>query len=316
MDSTPITVTSRSFSNHPVLRSELLKKYSNVKFNDEGLLLKGDQLKKFLQGCSKAITGLEVIDADLLRSVPSLKIISKYGVGLDMIDFNALKEHDVKLGWTAGVNKRSVTELTLGFMLSILRNIPTNDASVKNGQWTQKKGGSLLSSKTVGIVGCGHVGKDLVHLLKPFGCQILVNDLKDVSEFCYKEGVKAVSFDELLEKSDIVTLHVSLNPTSINLIDDAALAKMKSGAVLVNVARGGVIDEVALKKALQKNKISAVAVDVFGIEPPTDVELLNHPNFLATPHIGGSTGEAILAMGRAAIENLDNAQDPMTFAGY
>ena len=301
---TKVAVCSRSFSKNPVLRAELLERYKQVTFNDEGLKLNGDNLVKFLKGNDKAITALETIDESVLSQLPELQIISKYGVGLDMIDMAAMRSHGKRLGWTGGVNRRSVSELVISFSIALLRHVPAAHREVLSGTWRQHVGG-YLSGRTVGIIGCGHIGKDLVPLLQAFGCSVLVNDIQDYSDFYKEYNIEAVNLEELLSRSDIVTLHVPLDDSTRGMLNEQRLALMKPTAILINAARGGLIDEVSLKKMLKENRIAAAALDVFTEEPPQDRELLELPNFLVTPHIGGSAEEAILAMGRAAIDGLD-----------
>jgi len=303
--STSIAVTSRSFSKNRVLRNELLLKYKNVTFNNKGLKLQGNALIDFLKGHEKVITALEKIDDNLLVQLPDLKVISKYGVGTDMIDMSAMQKYGVKLGWTGGVNRRSVSELVISLAITLLRHVSLAHQEVLSGIWRQHVGGHL-SGKTVGIIGCGFVGKDLVRLLQPFDCPILVNDIEKYDKFYKEYDIRAVSKEELLINSDIVTLHTPLDESTKNMITAERLALMKSDAILINIARGGLIDEVALKKMLMTGKLAAAALDVFAIEPPQDKELLELHNFIVTPHIGGSSNEAILAMGRAAIDGLDN----------
>lgn len=298
-----VAVTSRSFSRNTVLRSELLKKYKNVKFNDDGIKLQGDSLVNLLEGCHKAIIALEVIDDNLLRRLPELKVISKYGVGLDMIDMQAMTKHNVKLGWTGGVNCRSVSELVISLAIALLRHVVSSHREVLSGTWRQHVGGQL-SGRTVGIIGCGYVGKDLVKMLQPFGCPILVNDIKNYDDFYKQYNIKSVGKEELLARSDVVTLHTPLDDSTKNMLTSKMLSLMKSKAILINVARGGLLDEDALKKMLINGRLGGAALDVFSIEPPRDKELLELPNFIVTPHIGGSANEAIIAMGRAAIDGL------------
>ncbi len=300
-----VAVTSRSFSRNTVLRSELLKKYKNVKFNDDGIKLQGDSLVNLLEGCHKAIIALEVIDDNLLRRLPELKVISKYGVGLDMIDMQAMTKHNVKLGWTGGVNCRSVSELVISLAIALLRHVVSSHREVLSGTWRQHVGGQL-SGRTVGIIGCGYVGKDLVKMLQPFECKILVNDIENFHDFYKQYNIKPVEKEELLAKSDIVTLHTPLDDSTRNMLTAEKLSLMKSDAILINLARGNLLDENALKKMLMTNKLGGVALDVFSVEPPKDAELLNLSNFIVTPHIGGSAKEAILAMGMAAIDGLDD----------
>ena len=306
---TKIAVCSRSFSRNKVLRNELLSRYSNVKFNDKGLSLSGDRLVNFLKGCDKAITALEVVDEKILSQLPDLKVIGKYGVGLDMIDISAMRRHSISLGWTSGVNKRSVSELVVSFAISLLRLIPLAHREVLSGNWSQHIG-SLLTGKTVGIIGCGNIGKDLVQLLQNFNCHIIANDIKDYHEFYEKFNIEPVALDLLLTKSDIVTLHIPLNNTTRNILNASKLNMMKPSAILINTARGGLVDEIALKNILRNHHIAAAAFDVFLEEPPKDSELIELENFLVTPHIGGSAKESILAMGMAAIDGLDNNKIP------
>lgn len=301
---TSVAVTSRSFSKNPVLREELLGRYPSVTFNDAGASLAGDSLLQFLEGHDKAIVALERIDADLISRLPKLQVISKYGVGLDNIDVAALQHHGKRLGWRGGVNKRSVSELALGFMISLLHLVPQAGAEIREGTWRQLQG-RQLTGKTVGIVGCGHVGKDLVRLLQPFQCRILVHDILRDAAFFSEFGIQAAPLDDLLAQADVVTLHIPFDASTANLLNAERFGLLKRGAVLVNTARGGLVDEAALKAALVEGHLTGAGFDVFAIEPPQDIGLLSLPNFSVTPHIGGSAMEAVLAMGRSAIEGLD-----------
>jgi len=299
-----IAVCSRSFSRNPVLRKELQDKYSNITFNDKGLSLKGDLLFKFLDKHDKAIVALEKIDSQLLNKLPQLSVISKYGVGLDMIQMDAMRMFNKRLGWKGGVNRRSVSELVISFAIALLRFVPNASHEVLNGSWSQHIG-SQLSGKKIGIIGCGHVGKDLVKILQPFDCDIYVNDIRDYSEYYKKYDLQPIPLEDLLMLSDVVTLHVPLDKSTINILNKEKLSLMKSSAILINIARGGLVDEAHLKKILIEKKIAGAAFDVFETEPPQDKELIALTNFIVTPHIGGSSVEAILAMGRAAIEGLE-----------
>lgn len=306
---TRVAVTSRSFSRHPVLRAELLARHPHTTFNDAGASLSGDALVRFLAGHERAITALEIIDDRVLAALPELRVISKYGVGLDMLDLAAMARRGVQLGWTAGINRRSVAELVIGFAIALLRRVPTASAEMRAGAWRQLPGREL-SGRTVGIVGCGHVGKELAKLLRAFGCRILAHDIRDYAEFYRRNEIEALALDDLMARADIVTLHVPLDATTRNMIDGRRLALMKPGALLINAARGGIVDEAALRMALEGGRLAGAAFDVFSVEPPDDPALLSLPHFLATPHIGGSTEEAILAMGRAAIDGLEDSKVP------
>jgi len=304
-----VAVCSRSFSHNPILRAELLQRYPDVTFNDAGTQLSGDSLVEFLRGHQKAITALETIDASVLARLPELEVIGKYGVGLDMIDLGAMRAHGKRLGWTGGVNRRSVSELVISTAIAMLRHVPAAHREVLSGTWRQHVGG-YLTQRTVGVVGCGHIGKDLIPLLRAFECPILVHDILAFPEFYARNEVEAVDLETLLRRSDIVTLHVPLDDSTRGMLDARRLAMLKPTAVLINAARGGLVDEIALKRMLLEKRLAAAAFDVFACEPPSDQELLALPNFLVTPHIGGSAQEAILAMGRAAIRGLDENQIP------
>jgi len=304
-----VAVCSRSFSHNESLRNELLQKYKNVTFNDQGLSLDGNNLIKFLSDHNKAIVALEKISEDILIKLPNLKVISKYGVGLDMIEMESLKKFGVRFGWTGGVNKRSVSEMVVSNAISLLRSVPEAHRKVVKGEWRQQVGG-LLSNRIFGIVGCGFIGKDLVKLLQPFGCKIIVNDILDYKDFFKKYNIETASLEDLLVRSDVVSLHVPLDDSTRNMLDSKRLKLLKPGSILINLARGGLIDEVYLKYMLMNKKLLAAAIDVFSTEPPEDQEFLSLPNIIVTPHIGGSSAEAILSMGRAAIEGLDNNSVP------
>lgn len=301
----PIAVTSRSFSRHPLLRAELLERYSNVRFNDEGIELRGDALVEFLRGCEKAITALEPIDEALLSALPELRVVSKVGVGIDMLDLDALRRHGVRLGWTPGTNARSVAELVVAFAIAALRHSDQLGREVRSGTWRQLKG-RLLSERPVGLVGFGAVGRSVAELLVGFGCPVLAYDVVALRDL--PANVTQTGFEDVLSSCDVVSLHLPLTDETRRIIDADALARMRDDAVLLNTARGGLVDEQALHEALVSGRLGAACLDVFEIEPPAGSALLDLPNVLVTPHIGGSTEEAIVAMGRAAIDGLDNAQ--------
>ena len=306
---TRVAVCSRSFSRHPVLRRELTDRYTDVTFNDDELKLAGGELIEYLNGHEKAITALETLDASIFAQLPKLKVVSKYGVGFDTLDLDAMADAGVKLGWTGGTNKRSVSELVISFAVQLLRHLPEASREAQTGNWRQPMG-NLLTGRCVGIVGCGHVGKDLGALLRAFGCRVLAHDILDFPDFYQETGIEPSGLEPLLEAADIVTLHLPLDPSTENILNAERLAMMRPGAILINTARGGLVDESALKARLADGRLAGAAFDVFATEPPEDAGLLDLPNFIATPHIGGSAEEAILGMGRAAIAGLDDNRLP------
>ena len=171
-----VAVTSRSFSRHPVLRAELSARFPNARFNDEGALLEGEELIRFLEDAEFAITALERIDDAILERLPLLRRISKVGVGTDMLDLDALDRRGIELVLSPGTNARSVTELALMMIIALLRHVPEQAASLAAGKWSQRQG-LTLSGRTVGIVGFGHVGQDLAHALAGFACRVLADDV-------------------------------------------------------------------------------------------------------------------------------------------
>jgi phosphoglycerate dehydrogenase-like enzyme len=301
-----VAVTSRSFSKHPLLREELTKRYPKVTFNDSGKTLQGLELIDFLKGHDMAIVGLERLNAEALNHLPQLKVVSRFGVGLDTLDLDAMKRQGVKLAYTAGANKRAVAELVIAFAIMMLRQLPLSNRELQRGVWQQRKG-RQLSNRKVGIIGLGEVGKDLAQLLKAFNCTVTAFDVVDHGEFCAANNIEQSALEPLLKTCDIISLHLPLNSQTSLLLDRERLQLIKAEAILINTARGGLIDEASLKERLQHQQLAGAALDVFASEPPQDIELLALPNFFATPHIGGSTEEAILAMGKAAINGLETA---------
>ena len=202
-----IKVTSRSFSRHPVLKQELISSFPNSVFNPDGPETGLPDLENFLSNADGLILGLENLDRPFLKNLNKLKIIAKFGVGLDNIDIQAAKEFGIKIGWTGGINKRSVAEQTLGFMLGLSRNLFFSGQQLKNGFWN-KQGGSQLTGKCIGIIGCGHIGSDLIDLLQSFSVKILINDIIDKQLIADKYGFKQVGSKDLsIEKSVIYMIY-------------------------------------------------------------------------------------------------------------
>ena len=298
-----VVVTPPAFCKSEYLKSKLSSLFPNTVYSQKNNYLSESELIGFLKNADAAIIGRDSITKATLEALPQLKIISKYGVGLDNLDIFSIKEKGVELAVTAGTNKRSVAELALSFMLGLCHRTFIGAERIKRGEWI-REGGHNLSGKTIGIIGCGNVGKEVVHLLKPFGCVILVCDIEDRSEFCRDQEVTESSIGSLIEKSDIVTLHVPLTDLTRNMIDETVLRKMQANAYLINTSRGAVVNASALHKALVSGEISGAALDVFCSEPPDDMAFLELPNLMVTPHIGGNSVEAVEAMGQAAIDNL------------
>lgn len=298
-----IAVASPSFSKNESLRDELICLFPNATFNLSGQVLSGDQLIEFLANADAAVIGTECINDRILTELPRLRYISKYGVGMDNLDQAACERHRISIGWTGGVNRTSVAEMTLAFMITLSRNMIQTALQLKTGTW-HKNGGAQLTGKTVGIIGVGNIGKELIRLLAPFNCRILACDIVDQSDYYESVGVVPVELRTLLNVSDFVTIHTPLTPETRYLINSDTLALMKPTAFLVNTARGGIVNQSDLKMALKSGVIAGAALDTYETEPPADLEFLQLPNLFCTPHIGGNAVEAVLAMGRSAIMHL------------
>lgn len=298
-----IVVTSPSFCKNKHLVKEINRFFDNVKFNFKGTLFTKNELVEFIGNAESIIVGLDKIDTEVLDSCPNLKIISKYGVGLDNVDIEECKKRGIKIGWTGGVNKLSVAEMTLGYMLSLLRNIYITSNELKSGLWN-KNGGFQLSGKTIGIIGMGNIGKELVRLLEAFNCRVLVNDIIDQSKYYKENNLIELPRSEIFEQADIVTLHTTLDEDTHNMVNLEVFKTMKPSSFIINTSRSGIVNEADLKTSLQENIIAGAAIDVYVTEPPRDYELLSLPNLICTPHICGNAKEAVEAMGMSAIKHL------------
>ncbi len=303
-----VAVTIPYFDFFPEIKAELMSAYPGVKFPPTRARLSEDELIDYLEGYEAAIIGLDRFTEKVCSALPELKIVSLCSAGVDHIDPEILNRHDIKMYWAAGINKVSVAELALCYMVLTLRKVHFLSQILYRGEWKGPVGfGADLRGKTVGIHGCGHIGKELVKLLQPYGVKILVCDRVDISAFCAEHRVENVSFDELLARSDVLTIHLSRNKSTLGLYDDKTLGRMKPGAVLINCARGSMVDERALKKRLESGHISGAAFDVFDVEPANSNPLLDVPNFFASPHIGATTRESWAMMLRSGVYGVAHA---------
>ncbi len=298
-----VIVTSPSFSSNKLLQEEIYKYFPNAKLNLDGKRFNKEDLIEYIKDADGIIVGLEPIDDEVLQQCLKLKIISKYGVGLNNIDLEACKKRKIAIGWTGGVNKLSVAEMALGYMLMLCRNLFVTSNELKNGIWN-KAGGFQLSGKKVGIIGVGYIGKEVIRLLKPFNCEIYVNDIINQDEYYKENSLIETSKEEIFKTCDIVTIHTPYDDTTKEIVNLEVFKMMKKSSFIINSARGGIINENDLKYALQNKLIGGAAIDAYMEEPPTDKELLNLPNLICTPHIGGNSKEAVEAMGMSAIKHL------------
>jgi D-3-phosphoglycerate dehydrogenase len=241
------------------------------------------------------LAGTEVLDKHVIESAKSLKVISRVGVGIDNIDMQAVAEYGVKVLNTPGVLTDAVAELTIGLMLSCLRNISFSDSNIKRGLWSKPMGG-LLNGKTVGIFGFGHIGQRVGALCKAFNANVLFYDT-NINEV---DGFKRLEFEDLLRVSDIITIHISSKEM---ILDSNAFNILKHGSVIINTSRATAIYEEALYNALKTGKVLAAGLDVFDKEPYNG-KLIAMDSVVLTPHIGSYAKEARINMEITAVNNL------------
>ena len=246
------------------------------------------------------------VTKDVLAKAPKLRVIGRAGVGVDNVDLKAATEAGVLVMNTPGGNAVSVAEHTLALMLAMARSIPQASYSTKSGKWEKKKFlGNELRGKTLGVVGLGSIGREVVKRARPFEMRIVSSDPYVSSQTAADLGVELVTLPQLYAMADYVTLHVALTHETQGMINDATLAQMKTGVRIVNCARGELVDGEALRRAMESGKVAAAALDVFQTEPPAAEEpLLSFDQLIATPHIGGSTEEAQEIVGVRIAEQL------------
>lgn len=236
---------------------------------------------------------------EMIDNMKKMKLIIRGGVGLDNIDAEYAKSKGIQVKNTPGASSASVAELALAHMFALSRNIAYATQSIKEGKWEKKTlKGIELAGKTLGIIGIGRIGKELAKKAKALGMKVIAYDpyVKEV------EGVDMVDLDELLSKADFISIHTPLTNETRHLIGTKEFDKMKKGAMLINCARGGVVDENALLSALKSGKLGGAALDVFENEPPPRCELFYLPNVTFTPHIGAQTKEAQERVGKEVVE--------------
>lgn len=250
------------------------------------------------------VVGNAQVPRRVIEGSPALALIAKYGVGVDNIDLAAATERGVLVTNAPGGNAVSVAEMTMGLLIVLARRLKQIERSLRDGGW-RVTAGDELHGRTLGIVGLGNIGKHVATRARAFGMRVLANDIVEYPDFCRQFDVEPVSLDRLLADSDLVTLHVPLTPLTRHMIGEAQLARMRSGAILIHTARGGVVDEAALYHALVERHLGGAAVDVFEQEPLGESPLRSLENVVLTSHIAGITFQA---SERIAQRTFDNVQ--------
>lgn len=298
-----VFISTASYGKYDQSPLKLLKDAgTDVQLNPHGRNLTTDECLRFYQDIDGLIAGTEDLSAEVLRSAKHLKVISRCGAGTDNIDRKVAKELGIKVFATPDAPTQAVAELTIGLMLNLLRGVSTEDRLVRSGEW-QKNMGSLLSGKTLGILGLGRIGKRVVELIQPFNLKYIAWDISPDRQFAKKHNIEFSRLDELLGRADIITIHLPYAPELKGIIGEREFNLMRSGAFLINTARGGLVDEVALHRALKANRIAGAALDVFEQEPYIG-PLKELDNLILTPHIGSYAREARVEMEIQAAKNL------------
>jgi D-3-phosphoglycerate dehydrogenase len=290
-----VTPTSWGKSD-PRLRSELAQAVGEVVYNPTGRPLGSAELAPLLQGVDGYIAGVDVVDRRAIEAGDRLRVIARYGVGVDRVDLDAARERGIVVTNTPGANAASVAELTIALMLALARQLPEAVAATRAGAWPRLSG-TAVTGKTVGLLGLGAVGRQVARRLAGFDCRVLACDPAVTAEAARAAGADLAPMDDVVVQADFLSLHLPLTPETRMLVDSKFLARMKRGAFLVNTARGELVDELALADAIH-------AVDVFTAEPPpVDHPFLRLPQVLATPHCGAHTDDATNAMGWMALRD-------------
>lgn len=255
------------------------------------------------------VSGRLKINRTVLGNAQNIKMIQRTGVGLDSIDLEYIRNHDVPFYVNKGVNAQSVAEHTILLMLASLRNLVEINENTKRGIWKKQAQGVCtheLCGKTVGLIGMGAIGRKVAGMLKAFGAKVLYNDVSKMKQEDENAlGIKFSTREEIIEKSDIISLHCPLTDDTRHMINDRAVNKMKNGVILINTARGGLIDEAALINGIKNGKIAGAGIDVYEKEPVDNSEVLNLQNVITTPHIGGVTYDSFYQMMYQAMRNIE-----------
>jgi len=296
-----VFVSTHPFSSTSKEPMKLLKKNGfEVRLNSLEHKMSSKELANEIRDSEILIAGTEKITQEVLKNAPNLKLISRVGIGLDGIDFEACKKYGIKVTYTPDAPTIAVAELCVGMILDLARNITNTNKNIKTGIWNRHMG-TLLYGKTIGIFGIGRIGKSLIHLLSSFNVRFLVYDIKPDIAFGKLYNVDFVIKEEVLKSSDIVSVNIPLNKDTLDYITTKELSLMKKEAILINSARGGIVNENDLYMALQNRLIAGAGVDVFE-EEPYKGNLCELENCLLTCHMGASTIESRTNMEVQAVQ--------------
>lgn len=299
-----IVITSEFFGRFSQEGERLLKEAGfEVIPNPYKKALTEEEVISIIGEADGIICDLEKISKMVIDSAPNLKIIARRGVGTDSVDVAYAQEKGILVARTLGVVEKPVAELVMAYILQVSRKTAELDQHMKASSWNKILGFSL-EGKVLGIVGLGAIGKELIRKAKAFDMEIIYSDVRQDSQAETELGITYVSFEELLGKSDIISIHAPLTSTTENMFHDETMEKMKKKPMLINTARGPIVNERALCRALEKDIISYAAIDVFDVEPKTDSPLRKFDNVILTPHVGTFTREVFINMDILAAKNV------------
>jgi D-3-phosphoglycerate dehydrogenase len=298
-----ILITPTSFKNDSPALAGLKPLAEELIFNNLNRPLKEDELIRMLEGCRGCIAGLDYFTAEVIKNAPDLKVISRYGAGVDRVDLAAAKAGGITVCNTPGANAQAVADMTVALMLCTARRIPVLDRKTREGLWTRSSGIELYG-KNLGILGLGAVGKAVARRGMGFSMKILAYDPYIDREYAKSQGIIAAGFEEVLQEADFLCLHLPLSDETRHIISEKTMALMKPGAVIVNTARGGLIDEDAACQFLKTGHLGGLGLDVYENEPPGNSPLFALENVVVTPHTAAHTAEATAAMAALSVQNL------------
>ena len=301
-----ILITPRAFAKNGMKEIEKLKQQGwEIHLNDTGKSYSHEEFVKYAKDVDGIIIGVDIADREMLKGCKNLKAIAKYGVGVDNIDLDTAKELGIKISRTVGSNSVSVAEHTIALMFACAKRIVDGAINVKNGKWNKNYEIELMGKK-IGIIGFGNIGRHVGRLAQGIGMNVCAYDVFPINEKYAKEhNIQICSLDELVRTSDVITIHTPLTSETKDMINAERLKEMKTTAIVINAARGGIINEADLYEALVNKEIFASGFDVFSTEPPkTDEKLLRLDNFILTPHAASKTLEADMNTIKMSITNL------------
>jgi D-3-phosphoglycerate dehydrogenase len=302
-----ITATSfKAESDSPAarqLRDFASENSAELVFNPLGRPLAEDELIPLLWDCDGYIAGLDFVTKKVLDACSLLKVISRYGAGVDRVDLEAAKAKGIPVCNTPGANAQAVADLAFALALCAARKIPMLDRKTREGQWVRSTGIELFG-KTMGILGLGAIGKGVAKRAQGFSMKVLAYDPFINEQYAAQNDITPVDFDTLIRTADIISLHLPLNEETKHIVSEEVMKRMKPGVILINTARGGLIDEYAANEFLRSGHLGGLGLDAYEQEPPGASALFELDNVVATPHTASHTSEATANMAAMSVQNL------------